>query len=88
MTPWSREWIWTTRRMLSMQIGQAMRAIVHSLRVEPKPLRNGFVVDSTWFTSFKQCNYAEHRAVYMTVSAMDMSRYFKLFEPTLGTSQA
>ncbi|KIM82158.1 hypothetical protein PILCRDRAFT_820528 [Piloderma croceum F 1598] len=70
----------------SFAIGQVMNAIVHSSRVEPKPLRHGFVVDSTWFKSFKDCNYAEHRASYPTVPAIDMSRYFKPFKTTLRTS--
>ncbi len=58
-----------------------MNAVLHSSRFEPKPLRHGFAVDSTWFKSFKHCDYAAYRASYPTVPAINMARYFKPVKP-------
>jgi hypothetical protein len=63
-----------------------MNAVVYSPRFEPKPIRHGFYVDSTWFTLLKHCNYAEHRASYPIVPAISMSRYFKPFKPVPRTT--
>ena len=58
-----------------------MNSVVHSPRLEPKPNRYGFVVDSVWFRLFKRCKSTARRASYPIVPAINMSRYFKPFQP-------